>query len=296
MRAMEFYLIQRERDLLMQEKLSALQRLMMTDRLISLGIFAAGLNHHMRNGLTAVKTFLDLAPIKLQSENVDLEHLRNPNYWNHFYATAQDSITKVLDLLKEVQDIPEPPGVPDGDQVDIGEVIVSSLDRARPDLANRGIKVEFQPVDLPPIAASRVMVDRLFELLLKDETQNANENGTLKISVVKDQSRSGMEGVRVVLEDDGPGLNPDNLQCLFDPFFTRRGQPDQYGINLLAAFFLVHHHSGEIAADRSEMGGVRFDVWLPIDPSSIPASLGEEAFLQRVMDSERAWERKLLGE
>ncbi|MBK1879588.1 hybrid sensor histidine kinase/response regulator [Pelagicoccus mobilis] len=296
MRAMEFFLIQRERDLLMREKLSALQRLMMTDRLISLGIFAAGLNHHMRNGLTAVKTFLDLTPIKLQSENVDLEHLRNPNYWNHFYSTAQESITKVLDLLKEVQEIPEPPCVPDGDDIDLSAVVSDALEREQGALARRSIEVDFTPVELPKISASRVMVDRLFDLLLRDESENAKENGKMKISLSTAASEAGIEGVRVLIEDDGPGLNKDNLQCLFDPFFTRSGKPDQYGINLLAAFFLIHHHSGSIEADRSEMGGVRFDIWLPLDPSAIPASLGEEAFLQRVMEAERAWEKKLLGE
>lgn len=296
MRAMEFFLLQRERDMLMREKLSALQRLMMTDRLISLGIFAAGLNHHMRNGLTAVKTFLDLAPLKLQSENVDLEHLRNPNYWNQFYATAQDSIQKVLDLLKEVQDIPEPPPAPDGDQVDLNEVIQVALERDKGRLVERGIKVSYEPSSTPKIAASRAMIDRLFDLLMRDELANAKQGGSLRFSVRAERGSTGRDGVSVVLEDDGPGLTTSNLQCLFDPFFTRNNQPDQYGVNLLAAFFLVHHHSGTITAVNSEMGGVRFDIWLPLDPSSMPSVQGEEAFLKRVMEAERAWERKLIGE
>ncbi|MDQ8186588.1 hybrid sensor histidine kinase/response regulator [Pelagicoccus sp. SDUM812002] len=296
MRSMEFYLIQRERDLLMREKLSALQRLMMTDRLISLGVFAAGLNHHMRNGLTAVKTFLDLAPLKLQSENVSLDSLRNPNYWNDFYTTAQDSMQKVLDLLKEVQEIPEPPPVPDDDQVDLATVVREALERESEVFSGRSITVEFSAGEVPPIAASRGMISRLFELLLKDESANANEGGTIRISLESQDSVDGKAGVRAVLEDDGPGLTAENLQCLFDPFFTRRGQPDQYGINLLAAFFLIHHHSGSISAEKSEMGGVRFDIWLPVDPSSMPSLQGEEAFLQRVMEAERAWEKKLIGE
>lgn len=295
-RAMEFYIIQRERDLLMKEKLSALQRLMMTDRLISLGVFAAGLNHHMRNGLTAVKTFLDLAPLKLQSENVDLERLRNPNYWNHFYATAQDSMQKVLDLLKEVQDIPAPPAAPNEDRIDLNEVVQAALQREQAALQARSIRPSFTPAEVPSISANRLMVDRLFDLLLRDESANAKEGGSLRISLSPDTSAQGWQGVRVLLEDDGPGLTPTNVQCLFDPFFTRSGKPEEYGINLLAAFFLVHHHSGTIQAETSEMGGVRFDILLPIDPASIPATQGEEAFLQRVMEAERAWEKKLIGE
>ncbi|MDQ8203581.1 hybrid sensor histidine kinase/response regulator [Pelagicoccus sp. SDUM812003] len=296
MRAMEFFLIQRERDLLMREKLSALQRLMMTDRLISLGIFAAGLNHHMRNGLTAVKTFLDLAPLKLQSENVDLENLRNPNYWNHFYATAQDSIQKVLELLKEVQEIPEPPSVPNGDDVDLNEVIAAALQRQKNALESRSITVEFEPAEVSQIAVNRSMIDRFFDLMIKDELANSNEGGRFCLSLVDEADSQGVQGVRIVMEDDGPGLTASNLQCLFDPFFTRNGKPDQYGINLLAAFFLVHHHSGSISAGASAMGGVRFEIWLPQDPASIPAPRGEDAFMQKVMEAERAWEKKLIGD
>ncbi|EDY84441.1 response regulator receiver domain protein [Verrucomicrobiia bacterium DG1235] len=295
-RAMEFFLIQRERDLLMREKMSAVQRLMMTDRLISLGIFAAGLNHHMRNGLTAVKTFLDLAPLKLQSENVDIRSLRNPNYWTHFYATAQESMNRVLELLKEVQEIPEPPSAPTGDSVDLNEVIGSAIEREKAAFDKRFISVNLKSVTVPPIAANKAMIDRLFELLLRDESENANENGSIQISLEADSAEQGWDGVRVVLEDDGPGLTSANMQCLFDPFFTRSGKPDQYGINLLAAFFLVHHHSGTIDVERSKMGGARFNILLPLDPGSIPTAQGEEAFLQRVMEAERAWEKKLLGD
>ncbi len=57
MRAMEFFIIQRERDALFREKISALHRLMMTDRLISLGLLASGISHHLRNALVAGPRF-----------------------------------------------------------------------------------------------------------------------------------------------------------------------------------------------------------------------------------------------
>src|ERR1700761_5555192 len=122
-RGMEFFLVQRERDLLLHEKMFALQRLMMTDRLISLGVFAAGLNHHIRNSLTAVKTFLDLAPSKLKGEMLDVNHLRNPDYWHDFYGTVQSQITKVVSVLKNVAQIPEPPVLPLTDTVTINELL-----------------------------------------------------------------------------------------------------------------------------------------------------------------------------
>lgn len=296
MRAMEFFLIQRERDLLMREKLSALQRLMMTDRLISLGIFASGLNHHMRNGLTAVKTFLDLAPLKLQSENVDLERLRNPNYWKNFYSTAQESINQVLSLLQEVRDIPEPPSAPNDEEVDLSEIVTEAIEKHSSTLALRSISVNVSSSAVRPVLASRKMICRLFDLLFKDEASNAIEGGKLSVSLASEKSKTGVDGVRVYIDDDGPGLSAENLQCLFDPFFTRSGKPDQYGINLLASYFLVYHHSGTISAYGSEQGGVRFDIWLPLDPAALPSVGGEQAFLSRVLETERAWEKKLMGD
>src|SRR5688572_30232975 len=74
-RALEFFIVQRERDQLLTEKLSVLHNMMVADRMVSLGLLAAGLSHHIRNSLVAVKTFLDLAPSKLREENLDLGSL-----------------------------------------------------------------------------------------------------------------------------------------------------------------------------------------------------------------------------
>jgi two-component system probable response regulator PhcQ len=61
---LEFFMVQTERDQLLREKMSVLRNMMIADRIVSLGLLAAGLSHHIRNSLVAVKTFLDLAPGK----------------------------------------------------------------------------------------------------------------------------------------------------------------------------------------------------------------------------------------
>jgi two-component system probable response regulator PhcQ len=99
-RAMEFFMVQRERDQLVKEKLSVLHNLMITDRVVSLGLLAAGLGHHIRNSLVAIRTFLDLAPEKLQEESVDLDELRNPNFWRDFYGHVQKQLGRITELLR----------------------------------------------------------------------------------------------------------------------------------------------------------------------------------------------------
>src|SRR6266403_547451 len=69
-RGLEFFLVQRERDHLLTEKMSVLHNMMIADRIVSLGLLAAGPSHPIRNAPGAVKTFLDLAPGKLKEENL----------------------------------------------------------------------------------------------------------------------------------------------------------------------------------------------------------------------------------
>ena len=63
LRAMDFFIVQRQRDSLLREKLSVLQRMMVSDRIRSLAVLAAGLSHHIRNSMSALKTFLDLITV-----------------------------------------------------------------------------------------------------------------------------------------------------------------------------------------------------------------------------------------
>ena len=88
-RGLEFFMVQRERDQLLREKMSVLHNMMIADRIVSLGLLAAGLSHHIRNSLVAVKTFLDLAPAKMDEEKMDLEGLRNPDFWKEYHQNVQ---------------------------------------------------------------------------------------------------------------------------------------------------------------------------------------------------------------
>jgi len=292
-RGMEFFLVQRERDLLMNEKMFAVQRLMMTDRLISLGIFAAGLNHHLRNSLTAVKTFLDLAPSKLKGEVLDITHLRNPDYWHDFYETVQGQISKVVSILQDIKEIPEPPTLPLNDSVKINDVIQSLIDAQKATFETKKLKVTSKLSQVPPIKGNLAMLNQAIGLLLQDEAINVNANGTVVVST-KTTSSKGVEGILISISDDGPDLPVSAMNCIFDPFFVRRNLPDEYGLNLLTAFFLIYHHAGEIVIKASESGGALFEIFLPVSPENIPDRHDEQEFLRRVFASEKMWEKILL--
>src|SRR5438309_2862470 len=100
-RGLEFFMVQMERDQLLKEKMSVLHNMMIADRIVSLGLLAAGLSHHTRHSWVAVKTFLDLAPVKVAEEKVDLNGLRNPDLWQEYYQTGQGQIGKINNMLKD---------------------------------------------------------------------------------------------------------------------------------------------------------------------------------------------------
>src|SRR3974390_379914 len=126
-RGLEFFMVQRERDQLLREKMSVLHNMMIADRIVSLGLLAAGLSHHIRNSLVAVKTFLDLAPAKLEVENIDIEGLRNPDFWKEYYQNVQGQIEKINNLLKDLWTASEKPAFEFADHVQVRDVVDSSV-------------------------------------------------------------------------------------------------------------------------------------------------------------------------
>ena len=102
---LEFFIVQAERDQLLREKMSVLRNMMIADRIVSLGLLAAGLSHHIRNSLVAVKTFLDLAPAKMAEEKADLNGLRNPEFWKDYHQNVQSQIEKINSLLGRPADL-----------------------------------------------------------------------------------------------------------------------------------------------------------------------------------------------
>src|SRR6266568_192945 len=126
-RGLEFFIVQRERDQLLKEKMSVLHNMMIADRIVSLGLLAAGLSHHIRNSLVAVKTFLDLAPAQMEEEKMDMTGLRNPDFWKEYYQNVQAQIGKINNMLKDLWTASEKPAFEFGDKVQLREVVDETM-------------------------------------------------------------------------------------------------------------------------------------------------------------------------
>ena len=294
-RALEFYIVQRERDLLLKEKLAALQRMLITDRVLSLGILAARLGHYMRNSLVAVRTFLDLAPEKLLEEKVDAERMRNPNFWKEFYEQAQVQIRRITGVLTDLVAATEKSDSNSLQELRLDEVVSGSVEKLKDTLAQHGITVINQiPAGLPPLLVEREKFQRLFDLLLKDEIITLPPESHVFLSA---RLGTGEEpAVEIELRDDGPGLPREALRSVFDPFSVPMGNHHEFGINLMACYFIIYHHGGKVDVQNQEGQGVTFNLTFPLRPKMVSPAEEEEAFISKVLMNDAFWERLAVGE
>jgi two-component system probable response regulator PhcQ len=295
--ALEFFSVQNERDQLLREKMSVLHNMMIADRIVSLGLLAAGLSHHIRNSLVAVKTFLDLAPSKMAEEKMNIDGLRNPDFWKEYYQSVQGQIERINNLLKDLWTASEKPSFEFSDEVQLRTVVDSCIDALKTPFAAKNIKVKNEiPESLPTMKVDKPKFYRLFDLMLKDElaTLPAGSEVTLKAEAYNGTSRPG---ILIQISDNGPGLPQEALRLVFDPFVVRSDSPMEYGIHLMACYFIVHHHGGKIDARSEDGKGTTFTLRLPIDPDSAPSTnSGDTEFLRKVLLNDKLWEKLIASQ
>ena len=294
-RALEFFIVQRERDLFLKEKLSALQKMTVADRVLQLGGLAARMGHYVRNPLVAVRTFLDLAPQKLLEEKVDAEHIRNPNFWQEFYEQTRGEMRRITELLADLVAATEENNSPVLRELRLDETLARSAEKLKDSLLQKGIKIVNQiPPELPPLMVEWEKFQRLFDLLLKDEIISLPAGSHIFLSA---RLRSGKEQeMEIEVRDDGPRWSEEALGSVFDPLSLHIGNHQEFGINLLACYFIVYHHGGRIDIQNRTRRGVTFTLTFPLRREVTPRADEENSFVTTVLRNDALWEKILAGQ
>jgi two-component system, probable response regulator PhcQ len=291
--ACEFFTVQRERDLLVKEKLSALQK-MIVERVQNSGIQATQLGHHIRNCLVAVQAFLDLLPEKLLEEKVDVEQLRNSNFWKEFYEQTQTQVRRITELLTDLIIATGKSDPPVLGEARLDQTVARSLENLTSLLLQKSITVFNQiPPGLPPLVVEEEKFQCLFDLLLKDEIMRLPAGSQIFVSARLGSGKK--QEVETEVGDNGPRWPKEALRSVFDPFSLRVTNPKEFG-NLIACYFIVHHHGGRIEVRNREGGGVIFTVTFPLQPKMSSPAEEEEDFISTVMMNDAFWERILAGQ
>lgn len=294
-RGLEYFMVQQERDQLLKEKTAVLHQMMVADRVVSLGLLAAGLSHHIRNSLVAVKTFLDLTPYKLKDEKINVETSANKDFWTDYYQNALLQVGKINDLLKDLWLASERPPFHFTDEVVLHDIVAGVLSSMKGALDARNIKaINEIPDSLPTLMVDKVKFVRIFELLLKDELVSLPPGSQINFSArLSPNSTAHKREVLLEIQDNGPGLPEEAIRVMFDPFVVRSDSPQEYGISLMACYFIVHHHGGRIEARSAKPHGTIFSLRLLTNPNQPPSVEENPELLQKVVLNNALWEKMI---
>lgn len=295
-RSLEFFMVQVERDQLLREKLSVLHRILIADRVLSLGVLASGISQHVRHALDAAGTFLDLAPAVARAEPVDLDRLREPAFWEELHRSVQGRLKFILGLLDDISDERDKPFRFD-QLVNVHEAVQEAIQGVSTELAARKLEIaNLVPKDLPQLTVDQARFRKLFSLLMRHELATLPEGGVVRFEAcLRGQSNGPSQELEILVNDNGTGLAGEAILSLFDPLLSGGKVVGESEMYLMAVYFIVYHHGGRIQMGPRSGRGLALTMTLPIQPQPANPRDEMEDFLRRAMTNERLWERLMAG-
>lgn len=287
-RAMEFYILQQEHHDLLREKLSVLQNMLVTDRVLGLGVVAAGLGQTLRQPLRGLHSFLDLTPGRLGQSGFDLDRLRDASFWRDFHGHIVKQAGSIGGLLGDLQS--GGGAVQAVDAAAIKAVIAAQ----KPALAAKGIElVDAVSDSLPALQTDAAALEKLLELLLQTEAALLPSGAKVTLAAAGISEGADAGSLRITLTDSSTGLPSATLRSVLDPFCTQEDASTPPGLSLLGACFLASHLGGRVSAPRGAQN-TQIEILLPAAPAQPQSTVdGSREFITNVLMNDILWERLL---
>jgi signal transduction histidine kinase len=151
--------------------------------------------------------------------------------------------------------------------VNVGDVVTEAATALAQPAAERGIQLTVEPASLT-VQGDPVRLRQLVVILLDNAIRHSPAGGKVCLAVAEEPDRSAL----VTVDDEGPGLRPEDLPRVFDRFWRAPGSPaGGTGLGLAIATWIVRGHGGGLEVANRPEGGARFSVHLPLDRDALPA-------------------------
>ena len=228
--------------------LASAEKLQRLDRLANLGMLSAGMAHEIKNGMVAVKTFVDLLLEKDQDAELG-EVVR------HELERINAIVTQMLRMAA--------PASANFKTVRVHEVLDHSLRLLQPQVGGKLIAVKKNyRAESDAVRGDDAQLQQTFMNLLLNALEAMGPNGTLAISTEIAGGESGARVLQIQIQDTGVGITPENLAHLFEPFFTTK--KNGTGLGLAICQRIIHEHHGSIHAQSEPGKSSRFSIALPL--------------------------------
>jgi PAS domain S-box-containing protein len=232
----------------------ARQELAHASRLSLVGELTASIAHEINQPLGAILSNADTAEMLLESSSPDLKQVREIlGDIRNDDLRACEVIRRLRTLLKKREMETQP--------VDLNEVLSDVMLILRAESRRRGVTMATEPADdLPPIHGDRIHLQQVvLNLVFNGIEAMANMPGERRLTVRNRVDENG--SAEVAVSDTGPGINPDRLPRVFDPFFSTKKEGMGLGLSIVRS--VVQAHGGRIWAENNPGGGATFRFTLP---------------------------------
>ncbi len=225
------------------------------NRVSTMGELAASLSHEIlhpiaaaRNNARAGMRFLEMSPPNLDEVREALGCVvRDAD-------RAKDIVGRIRNQIKKVPSRRE--------RFDLNEAINEAIVMVRSAIAKDAISVNTRLMDgLVPVQGDRVQLQQVLVNLILNavEAMSSVEDGTQELSIRTEQSQTG--GILVAVQDSGPGVDPVNLERVFEPFYTTKTSGIGMGLSICQT--IIDAHGGKLWAEANEPRGAVFQFTLP---------------------------------
>lgn len=225
-------------------------QLVQSEKLSGIGEFVAGVAHELNNPLTSVIGFAEL----LHQQDVDEKQKK---FSKRIVQSAERCHKIVQNLLSFARQ-----HTPERKQASLNTIVESVIDILQYELrtSNIEIKKELAP-ELPPLLADAHQLQQVFLNILNNARQ-AMEGRTN--SWVRVATRRVGEKLEAIFQDNGPGISEENLNKIFNPFFTTKPVGKGTGLGLSLSYGIIQEHGGDIRVQSKLGEGTTFTISLPV--------------------------------
>jgi PAS domain S-box-containing protein len=238
------------RDITQQKKMT--ERLVSADRLASLGEMAAGLAHEVNNPLTAVMGF---AYLLQQNPNTSPEIKNDVEAIYREGKRAAEVIKSFLIFARGQK--------PEKQAIYINDILEAVMRLRRSQMNKENIEVTSSlEDDLPAVQGDVSQLQQAFlNIVLNAEyfMYKSHRGGHLSLSSTIVDGK-----IKVLIGDDGPGIPPEKLNRVFDPFYTTKDVGEGTGLGLSICHGIIREHGGDIYVESNAGRGATFIVELPV--------------------------------
>lgn len=235
------------RDITEQKLLE--QQLVRSQKMEAIGTLAAGIAHEVGNPLTSIASLVQV-----------LQRTTQDQFATEKLELIKNQISRIARIIRDLVDFSRPSNYiikP----TDVNQVLQDALNIVR--YGKKVKHIEFQVQFSERLPTLQVVPDQLVQVFI-NILMNAVDAIGEKPGTIIVKSKKGKTSVVVECIDSGKGINPDDREKIFEPFYTTKEVGQGTGLGLWVSYGIVKNFGGDIAVESQPGRGSTFTVELPI--------------------------------